>query len=528
MSGPRRNLFLMVCMVGLLKAGAASSVTLISGVVFDDENRNREWDASEMGIESVPVSNGRDIVLTDAFGRYEIEAPEHGAIFVIKPANWATHTDDLMRPQFYYMHKPDGSPEQKYSGSDPTGELDESVNFPLFRNLEKGRFRALLFGDTQPDDQREIDFVAHDVVDELIGTDASFGVVLGDVLNDDLSLFDSLSGTMATLGMPMYYVLGNHDMNYDSPGDHLANETFEATFGPSYYSFNMAQVHFVVLDNVHWRGEVTDPDAWEGGNYIAGLGRDQLNFLSQDLRLVHPDRLVVLMMHIPFNHPWDENDKAELFRIISHRRKCMSLAAHAHYIEHDFVTAEEGWPGEDEHHQYINPTVCGSWWTGSPDEVGIPHTTMRDGSPNGSTLAFFEGPNYRLDFLPARRPASYQMNIWAPAEVHIDDRGAAEFFVNVFAGSERSKVEFRMNGESQWRPMKRFAGPDPYFAEMTATQGADSIPYGVRTPRPRNLVPHLWSAVIPEVRTPGTRVIEVREHNMWGRIHEGRRSIRFK
>ena len=90
MSGPRIKLFLMVCMVGLFCAGAASAATLISGIVFDDENRNRQWDASEMGIESVPVSNGRDIVLTDAFGRYEIEAPEHGAIFVIKPANWAT------------------------------------------------------------------------------------------------------------------------------------------------------------------------------------------------------------------------------------------------------------------------------------------------------------------------------------------------------------------------------------------------------------------------------------------------------
>ncbi len=500
----------------------------ISGVVYDDANRNRQWDANEEGIEGVPVSNGRDIALTDAFGRYEIEAPKHGAIFVVKPGGWMPHTDELMRPQFFYIHKPEGSPDFEFAGSAPTGEIEGSLDFPLYRVTEKGRFRALIFGDTQPDDQREIDFIAHDVVEELIGYPAAFGVVLGDVLNDDLSLFDAISATMATLGLPMYYVPGNHDLNFDSPDDLHAMETFEATIGPRYFSFDIAQTHFVVLDNVHWKGKVTDPDKWAGGNYIAGIDDDQFLFLKRDLMLVHPDKLVVVMMHIPFSHSWDEDDKAELMRVLSKRKRCLTLTAHAHYMEHDFVTEDEGWPGEEEHHSYIAPTACGSWWTGTPDEYGIPHTTMRDGAPNGTTVAFIEGPNYRLDFLPARRPASHQMSIWAPEELAIGDREAVEFFVNVFAGSERSKVEFRMNGETAWREMKRTPIADPFFVAMTATQGAEEIPYGVRTPRPRGEVPHIWSAVIPKPGNPGTRVIEVRETNMWGRMHEGKRIIRFK
>ncbi len=519
---------LVFVIFAVLSLFASAQAEAVRGVVYNDENLNRSYDAHETGLENIRVSNGRDIVLTDAFGRYEIRAPEHGAIFVIKPSNWTAYMDKFMRPQFFYMHKPAGSPELEFPGSEPTGELPESIDFPLHRTVEKGRFRALLFGDTQPDDQREIDFIGHDVIEDLIGTAALFGVVLGDVLNDDLSLFDSMSATLATLGIPMVYVPGNHDINYDSPDDLHSTDTFEAVIGPRYYSFDVAQVHFIVLDNVHWKGKVTDPDAWSGGNYTGGLGEDQLTFVKRDLAMTPPDMLVVPMMHIPFNHRWIEEDKEALFKLLAKRSHCVSMAAHAHYMEHDFVTAEEGWPGEGEHHQYINPTVCGSWWTGTPDELGIPHTTMRDGAPNGTTVAFFEGPNYRLDFLPARRPVTHQMTIWAPEEVDISERGATEFFANVFAGSERSTVEFRLNGEIRWRPMTRVAAAAPYFVAMTEVQGSEDIPYGVRTPNPREDVPHLWSAVLPKVTQPSLRVIEVRETNMWGRVHEARRIVRFK
>ena len=54
-------------------------------------------------------------------------------------------------------------------------------DFPLRPQKEPEKFRAILFGDTQPSTQKEVDYMAHDVVEELIGTDASFGVTLGDV-----------------------------------------------------------------------------------------------------------------------------------------------------------------------------------------------------------------------------------------------------------------------------------------------------------------------------------------------------------
>ena len=67
----------------------------------------------------------------------------------------------------------------------------------LYAQREPNEFRALMFGDPQPRTQQEVDFIAHDVVEELIGTDASFGVTLGDIVFDDLSLFASQARTIA-------------------------------------------------------------------------------------------------------------------------------------------------------------------------------------------------------------------------------------------------------------------------------------------------------------------------------------------
>ena len=93
-------------------------------------------------------------------------------------------------PRFYYIHKPKGSPNLKFEGVKPTGPLPASIDFPLHRQTEPRKFQAIFFGDPQPRDQKELDYIARDVVEELIGTKAKFGVTLGDILFDDLSLFE--------------------------------------------------------------------------------------------------------------------------------------------------------------------------------------------------------------------------------------------------------------------------------------------------------------------------------------------------
>src|SRR5690606_20025686 len=58
------------------------------GVVFEDGNGNGLRDDGEAGIAGVAVSNGRDVVRTDAEGRYALPMAPGQTIFVVKPAGW--------------------------------------------------------------------------------------------------------------------------------------------------------------------------------------------------------------------------------------------------------------------------------------------------------------------------------------------------------------------------------------------------------------------------------------------------------
>ena len=489
-----------------------------TGFVFQDSNGNRTLDPGESTLARVRVSNGREIVTTDKHGRYRLPISDDTILFVIKPRGWRTPFDDHMLPRFYYIHKPHGSPELKFAGVKPTGPLPDSVDFPLYPQREPDTFKALLFGDPQPRDQKEIDYVTHDVVEELIGTDASLGVTLGDIMFDDLSLFESQARAIALLGIPWYNVIGNHDINTDARSRRHVNETFENVFGPSYYSFDYGTVHFMVLDDIDWlKSEKT-------GNwtYRGGLGKRQMEFIRNDLAMIPRNQLVVLLMHIPLINV---HDRTELYRLIEQRPFCMSISGHTHHHEHRFITRADGWRGPEPHHHVINVTVSGSWWSGAADERGIPHTTMADGAPNGYSIITFDGHEYTLDFKAAGRPAGYQMNIQSPDAVTADKAGQTDIYVNVFNGSERSKVEMRFGETGKWTPMDRTLINDPGYVKLRAAEQAVKDKPWRDLPNPKKC-PHLWHARLPDKPPVGTHTLHVRTTDMHGRIYHGYRVIR--
>ncbi len=487
------------------------------GVVYHDANGNRLRDPGERPLPDVRVSNGKEIVKTDEQGRYALPIGSDSILFVIKPRGWRTPLSELRVPEFYYIHKPQGSPKLKYPGVDPTGPLPASIDFPLYPQKEPKQFKAILFGDPQPRDQKEIDYIAHDVVDELIGTDASFGVTLGDILFDDLSLFEASSRTVAVLGIPWYNVIGNHDINLDAREDRHSDETFERNFGPSYYSFDYGQVHFVVMDNVEWFLQDNGK-----GKYRGGFGKRQLEFLRNDLALVPKQQLIVLLMHIPLT---DVADRQQLYRLIEKRPFCMSISGHTHHHEHRYISREDGWKGIKPHHHVINVTVSGSWWSGAPDERGIPHTTMADGAPNGHSVITFDGEKYTLDFKAAGRPADYQMRIDTAAAVRADQAEQTDVYVNVFNGSPRSKVEMRVGTAGRWQALKRTVMIDPAYQRIYDGERAIQNKTFRDLAKPK-ACPHLWRGKLPGGLPVGTHTIHVRTVDSHGRSYQAGRVIR--
>jgi hypothetical protein len=215
-----------------------------------------------------------------------------------------------------------------------------------------------------------------------------------------------------------------------------------------------------------------------------------------------------------------------LFESLERHPYTLSLAGHNHYQDNHFYGTEGGFEGQQPHHQMVLATTSGSWWLGAEDEIGIPHATMRCGAPNGYSIIEFDGHRYSIRFKAARRPADYQMNISAADATTAERAAETEVVVNVFNGSERTRVEMRLGETGAWTPLQREAREDPYYLAAIARDLE-------RTPRPRFFLPpaiespHLWVGSLPANPTPGTHVIEVRAIDMYGQVLRARRLIRI-
>lgn len=506
------------------------------GTVYADGNGNGVRDPGEDGIENVLVSNGNDVVATDRHGTYSIPVTDDTIIFVIKPAGWMTPVgpNDTV-PRFYYIHKPNGSPVMQYAGVAPTGPLPASVDFPLHRQKERDTFRVICLGDTQVRNVEEVRFLAHDIIEDIDVGDAVFGMTLGDNVFNDLSVFEPLVETMNAFRIPWRYVPGNHDHNHDAPTVETTDDTFERVFGPSYYAFNYGRVHFIVLNDI---GHEAGKDQYNGR-----LGERQRAFVANDLRYVNPKQLIVLLMHIPIMTLADSKELYELLRGFPHT---FSLSAHTHDQQNLFVDQAAGWPQETAHHHLIQATACGSWWGGNFGDEGIPVTPMSDGGPNGYSIITFDGDEYAVEFRAARRSPEHQMNIWLPEGIPAAETGKASAIVNVFAGSERSRVEMQLDGTGEWTALEQFTGKDPHYLETIGRQSAflkiladsrgvqevtDEFKRNVRTefrpvlrglPEPVDTA-HLWRGALPEGLKPGVHTLDVRTTDMYGHEYAGRR-----
>jgi calcineurin-like phosphoesterase family protein len=533
-----RLLVFVLLLITLPEAFGATA----TGRVFEDENRNGFLDPGERGLANVRVSNGLEVVTTDEDGRYVLPVDDEAIIFITKPRNYATPVNLHMLPQFYYIHQPDGSPAGlRYAGIKPTGPLPEEINFPLIARPETSRFEAILFADTQPQTDRELDYIRDDVVAELIGTQAAFGMTMGDILFDDLSMFPRYNALIARMGIPWYNVPGNHELNFEAVDDQYSLETFKRFFGPSYYAFEYADALFVVLDNIEYKGngEADPGDVRGSGGYEASISRDQLRWLENELENVDEDRLVFIATHAPLGSEsgaYSTENRERLFKLLAGRPNLYSVAGHTHTTDHVYFGEDEGFPGPGTFHHHVLATVSGSWWSGPFDERGIAVTDQRDGTPNGYHILEVDGTDMAVRFKGAGKPADFQMRIMFDVAHHglradgvrdfkqgqlldgrmsADEVAAASILVNLFDGGPKSQVSYRIN-EGAYLPLERVLRNDPYILEQFA-RNKDVKKSWVEA-RPST---HIFAADLDDAIPPGTHTVTVRAIDEFGRIHHG-------
>jgi hypothetical protein len=520
-----KKLFIPVCAFICCLSSVAQ--TNVEGVVFDDNNQNGKKERNEKGIANVSVTNGLEVVLTDEKGKYKLPISDDAIIAVIKPSNYKVGVDENNLPQFFYNYKPNGSPKLKFKGVEPSGKLPKSVDFGLVSQKENQEFTALIFGDPQPYNQAEVDFFAKGIVAEVEGIkNVSFGLSMGDLVGNDLALFNPYIKAVKKAGVPWYNLLGNHDLNFDASKDEMADETYEAHFGPANYAFNYGKVHFIIMDDVLY------PDPRDQKGYWGGFTEHQLEFIANDLKLVPKDNLIVLAFHIPISEPAEEDtfrdeDRTRLFELLKDFPNTLSLSAHTHIQRQDYFGKSEGWLQEKPHHHYNVGTTSGDWYSGKLNQEGIPVSTMRDGTPKGYAFINFNGNQYNLEYKVAGKPKTYQMEVFAPKVVAKDQRTKSGIYVNFFMGSKNDTVEYSVD-QGEWKVMDYVEEVDPSYAidvyEWDLTE--ELIP-GRRSSNPIESK-HLWRGKVPTNIEVGEHRIEIKATDMFGKTFTETSSYRVE
>ena len=431
-------------LIALLSAtmvlGAAYASGTLTGKVQSD---------TFLPLAGVEVSDGVSVVLTDQNGAYEMPLRDNAEfVFVTVPSGYDIPLDDTGSPLIY----------RRVNDSD-------TYDFTLHRQEDGGRADSshvlLVFGDPQVlngyDDHR---FRAETVEDVLrfketypAGT-KFYGLCVGDIVWDWYDAHTLQKKYFEEMGFPSFMTIGNHDHNCQAAGqeseaqqDSIADDKFTKVFGPTYYSFNIGAIHYVVLDNVLYTGHNGSKD------YNCGLTAEQQSWLQQDLALVPNGTPVVVSFHIPSRSmtgvltnlkSW-MNKGAVIQHLLSGHTHTNIVSEHsARLIEHTIAAAEGAF-------------WCSHWCSdGSPNGYQV----YEANGAKGFTNWFYKGTGY---------PKEYQIRTFPVGSIDAGNSKSNCVLANVWGYDSKSTVSIYENGVKH--VMRQFTGIDPKIYDVMLEEG---------------------------------------------------------
>ncbi len=357
----------------------------ISGVVSGNDGK---------GIKDVVVSDGLNCVLTDADGRYYLNADLAGTdyVFVSTPSAYAAPVQDGHACFWKFLKDCTKGADGKYS-----------VDFTLNKVSSQDRFALFLFADPQPRKRTAgLDKVAYHALDccedmyrdmkEYAATFKGrpvYGIGLGDIVHQDLSLLSQYRNGMSTTGVVTYNVIGNHDQQHIlNQSDEEASKAFEAIMGPVNFSFNLGGMHFLMLDNMIASGPGSGKYSDE---CTTGLTDAIWEWVKNDLALVPFSTPLMVCAHSPMMRTQGGKDRtgphlADLRGILSKFPKAYVWAGHSHstfnFVDKDNPVIES----------HTLTRVTGALWTN--EYLGS------NGTPRGYVVLDYDNGNVSWKFKP--------------------------------------------------------------------------------------------------------------------------------
>lgn len=293
----------------------------LKGTVYVDTNQSGLSDKGDKPLAGVMVTDGLNVVKTDKKGRFSLPGFEKTRFITITtPAGFETK-------QFYL----------------PTQENRKSYDF-LLRESERTKAKEHFFVHiTDTEVTGGLGRWVTDLQQYIKNEKPAFLIHTGDICYEPGLKMHTEVVNARTMDCPVYYCIGNHDLVKGNYGEEL----YESLYGPTWYSFDVGNIHYVVTPIDH------------GDNPTDYTMTDVYNWLRNDLSHMKKEQALVLFNHDLFTASDTFVFKADNEHILDLRS--FNTKAHVYgHMHYNYVRNQDG-----------IYTIC----TGTLDKGGIDHST---------------------------------------------------------------------------------------------------------------------------------------------------------
>lgn len=370
-----------------------------------------------VGVENVVVSDGAEVTVTNEKGIYQLKsAKKWGYVFISVPSGYEVPSVGVL-PQFHRALK-------------NSADVVERADFKLEKVDGQDSYKIFMLGDmhlaNRTGDLGQFAQFTSDLTDYMTRHkgEKMYALTLGDMTWDlywysNSYYFPQYLNTVNSQikNLQIFHTMGNHDNDFQTRSDYDAAVKYVDQICPTYYSFNIGKVHYVVMDDI----DCSSYDGSTSRNYVKSLSAEQLDWLAKDLSYVAKTTPVVVAMHAQVFYPTTSGFKIDhdpvntlrLFDILD-GYTVRFVTGHTHKLFN--VTPDA--PIVDRHNfrEYNSGSVCASWWWSGNLTPGIHIGT--DGTPGGYGHLGCHGTDFQCLYKSTGWPEEYQFRSYDLNNVH--------------------------------------------------------------------------------------------------------------
>ena len=368
-------------------------------------------------LSGVVVSDGVEVTVTDKNGIYQIKSRKaRGYVFVSVPSGYEPECKGIV-PQFYTLLK------------EKAGAL-ERADFRFKDAGDQTSYKLLVLGDmhlaNRTGDLAQFRDFADDMNDYINHhkSEKIYALTLGDMTWDlywytDQFSFAEYIDLMNSYfkDLCVYHTMGNHDNDYLGLDDFTAEDPYIHNVAPNYYSFNIGDVHYVVLDNI----DCSNYDGTTSRDYFVSITDGQLEWLAKDLEHVSKDTPIILTTHAPVTRPlyngtfgYNYDRAYQLFNVLDGYNVDI-ITGHTHKVYNINEEEIRSFTGKDGFYEHNAGAICATWWWSSYMTPGI-HISV-DGSHGGYAIWDITGKEFEWTYKATGKSESHQFHSYDLNEV---------------------------------------------------------------------------------------------------------------